>query len=89
MTAATRISVRVTPRATRNAIEGWTVEGVLRVRVTSAPTDGKANAAVISIVAEALGLAPSRITLVSGAASRAKILAIEGLSTEFIHSKLA
>ena len=89
MTARTRLSVRVTPQASRNLIEGWTEGGALRVRVTPAPTDGKANAAVIAVVAKALGLAPSSITLVSGAASRTKLLAIDGMSIEAIRDKLA
>lgn len=65
------IAVRVTPKAARARIE---VDGTLiRVYVTVVPEDGKANAAVQAALAEALGLAKSRLTLVRGATSRDKV----------------
>ena len=64
------------PRARRNEVVEQT-GGVLRVRVTAAPADGEANRAVIALLAEALGIAPSRIALVRGAASRDKRFRIE------------
>lgn len=75
-TPGARLTVRVTPKASRNAI---TVEGDrLRVYVTTAPTDGKANAAVIKLLAKALGVAKSRLVLVQGATSRDKVFRVEG-----------
>ena len=50
--------------------------GVLRVRVTAAPEGGEANRAVIGLLAEAFGVAPSRVELVRGAASRDKLFRI-------------
>lgn len=50
---------------------------VLRVRVTAAPEGGEANRAVTALLAEALGVAPSRIALVRGATSRDKLFRIE------------
>lgn len=88
MTASTRLSVRVTPRSSRTALEGWTADGTLRVRVTSAPVDGKANTAVIAVIAKALDIAPSRITLLSGTSSRTKILGIEAMSIGEVREKL-
>ena len=69
-----RLSVRVTPRASRTAVvlDGATI----RVHVTVAPADGKANAAVQEALAEALGLAKSRLRLARGAASRDKVFEI-------------
>jgi hypothetical protein len=67
--------VRVQPRARRNEIvdrQGT----VLRVRVTAAPEGGEANRAVIALLAEALEIAPSRIELVRGAASRDKLFRV-------------
>jgi len=63
--------VRVTPRASRNAVtvaEG----GVLRIAVTAPPVDGKATDAARRLLAESLGVAPSRLSLTRGAASRDK-----------------
>ncbi|WP_238365090.1 DUF167 domain-containing protein [Mesobacterium pallidum] len=62
--------VRVTPKAARNRI---TVEdGQVRVYVTTAPEDGKANAAVAKLLATALGVGKTRLELVRGATSRDK-----------------
>ncbi len=65
------VSVRVTPRARRNEV-GGVANGMLQVRTTAPPADGKANQAVIKLLAEFIGVAPSRITLLRGTASRNK-----------------
>ena len=78
-----RISVRLTPRAGRNAIDGW--EGdVLRARVAAPPVDGKANDALLRLLAKALGVAPSSVALVSGAQSRVKIVEIDDMTADDI-----
>ena len=73
--AGAESAVRVTPRAGRNAViaEG----GAIRVLVTEAPADGRATAAVQALLAEALGVAKSRLTLASGAASRNKVFRLD------------
>ncbi|WP_424989598.1 DUF167 domain-containing protein [Fluviibacterium sp. S390] len=63
--------VRVTPRASRARVED-TGAG-LRVYVTVAPENGKANAAVRKLLAKHLGVAPGRLELVRGAKSRDKL----------------
>ncbi len=68
-----RIAVRVTPRSTRDAVEGFDAEGTLRVRVTAAPADGAANAAVARLLAKTLGLPGRDIVLVTGATARQKL----------------
>ncbi len=72
-----RLRVRVTPRGGRDSVDGFDADGVLRVRVRAAPADGEANAAVVRLLARALGLATGRVTLVSGATSRVKLLEIQ------------
>ncbi len=69
--------MRVTPRGERDSVDGFDADGVLRVRVRAAPADGEANAAVVRLLARALGVAPGRVTLVSGATSRVKLLEIQ------------
>lgn len=66
---------RVTPRARRTAIEA-AGEG-FRIAVTAPPEDGRANAAVADVLARALGVAPSRLTLLRGAASRDKVFRLD------------
>ncbi|ETA53895.1 DUF167 domain-containing protein [Ponticoccus alexandrii] len=72
----TRLAVRVTPRAARNRIarEGCAV----KVWVTTVPEDGKANAAVQKLLAKALGIPKSRLSLDAGATARDKVFRIEG-----------
>jgi uncharacterized protein (TIGR00251 family) len=75
-TSGQLLEVRVQARARRNEVVAQ-ADGVFRVRVTAAPEGGEANRAVIALLAEALGVAPSRIALVRGAASRDKLFRIE------------
>lgn len=70
------LEVRVQARARRNEVVEK-ADGVLRVRVTAAPEGGAANRAVLALLAEALGVARSRIVLVRGAASRDKLFRID------------
>jgi uncharacterized protein YggU (UPF0235/DUF167 family) len=64
------LTLRVTPKASRNAIER---DGdVLRVYVTTVPENGKANAAVHKLLAKALGVPKSRLTLTRGDTARDK-----------------
>ncbi len=70
-----RLAVRVTPgaRTEQIAID----EGRLLAKVRAKPQDGAANKAVIKLIAKALGIAPSQITLLRGATSREKLLKVE------------
>ena len=65
------LRVRVQPRARANVVKGWRGEA-LSVSVSAAPEGGKANRAVIALLADALAVPPSSISLVRGAASRDK-----------------
>lgn len=69
------IAVKVTPKASRNAIE-WRGDQ-LRVYVTAAPADGAANTAVRKLLAAAMGIAPTRMTLLRGATSRDKLWRVD------------
>jgi uncharacterized protein YggU (UPF0235/DUF167 family) len=75
-----RVVVRVTTRAGVDAVDGADEAGRLRVRVRAAPAAGAANAAVLRTVAAALGVAPSRVRLVSGAGARDKLIEVSGVS---------
>lgn len=69
------ISVRVTPKASRNAVVAE--DGAIRVYVTVVPEGGKANAAVVKLLARALGLAKSRLVLIRGETARDKVFRVE------------
>ncbi len=83
----TRLAVRVTPRASRDAIEAFDMDGVLHLRVTAPPADGAANEAVRRLLAKALGLPVRDVVLVSGATSRQKLFEVP-LALEALRAKL-
>jgi len=83
-----RISVRLTPRASRDEIAGWR-DDVLRVRVTAPPVEGKANDALARLLAKALDVPKSRVGVVTGTASRDKTVAIDGLTLDEVRARLS
>ncbi len=68
-------AVRVTPNAARAGLS--LKDGVMRAGVTVPPEDGRANAAVQTLLAQALGVAKTRMTLMRGAKSRDKVFRLE------------
>lgn len=71
-----RIAVRVTPRGGREALT-QDETGAIHIRVTAPPEDGRANDAVRKLLARALRIAPSRLTLVGGATARDKLFRVD------------
>ena len=74
------LAIRVSPRSAKPGIGGWR-EGAdgreeLEVRVAEAPTDGAANEAVVKLLAKALGISRSELSIISGETSRHKRIAI-------------
>ena len=82
------LHVRVQPRASRDAITGWR-DDVLGVRVTAPPAEGAANAAVTALLARALAVARSAVTVLRGARGRDKLVRITGLTTAEARARLA
>ena len=78
-----RLAVRVTPKGGRDGIDGWSLDpsgrACLKLRVSAAPTDGEANAAVIALLAKSLKHPKSAVRSVAGETSRLKMVEIEGL----------
>lgn len=85
-----RLHLRVTPNAGTDRIEGIERRdddtAVLRLRVAAVPDKGKANAAVIALLAKALGVPKSSVTLVSGETARQKTVEVSGPSEELVKS---
>ena len=84
---STTVTVRILPRSHRDEICG-VVDGMLRLRVTAPPVDGKANARCIALLSEALGISASAVQLIRGERSRVKVLRIQGMSESEIFRKL-
>lgn len=81
-----RLRLKVAPKARRTAIGDIMADAdgapVLKVTVTAAPEDGKANAAVIALLAKEWGVAKTAISVVSGATDRRKLVEIRGQPEE-------
>lgn len=88
-----KLAVRLTPRGGRDAIEGFAEDDagrpVLKARVAAPPVDGQANAALIGLIAKALGAPRGAVRLASGETARLKILDIDGLDEAEVRARLA
>ena len=88
----TRLTVRLTPNGGRDAVDGWEqgADGVLSVkaRVSAAPEGGKANKALIALLAKQLRIPKTSIEIASGDTSRTKNLRIAA-DPEVLREKLA
>jgi uncharacterized protein (TIGR00251 family) len=83
------VRLRVTPRAARNEVTGWREAGVLGVRVTAPPVEGEANRAVAAVLARALRVPSSSVTVVRGERGRDKVVRIIGLAPGEIEARVA
>ena len=86
--SATRIDLRVTPRASKNMIDGVR-EGRLVVKVTAPPVDAAANEAVVALLAKSLDLPKRQIAIVLGATGRSKTVEVSGLTEADLIARLS
>jgi uncharacterized protein (TIGR00251 family) len=84
---STRLRVRVSPGANRAGVVGRHGEG-WKVRVAAPPEDGRANDAVIRLLAETLAVPRAAVSLVSGHGARDKIVELAGLGPAQIERRL-
>ena len=81
------VNVRAAPRSSRAGLDG-TIGDALKVRIRSAPVDGKANKELIEVLADAFGLPKSAVVFKSGETSKTKRLLLRGIAKETILSRL-
>ena len=81
------IDVRVIPRARRAGVAGTRGDALL-VRLTAPPVEGAANAELITIVSDALGVPRRAVTIVSGERSRLKRVRVDGLTADAARTRL-
>jgi uncharacterized protein len=84
----TRLRLRVSPGAGRSAVVGRHGDA-WKVRVTEAPERGRANEAVLRLLAETLALPRTALTLVSGHGAREKTVELTGMGPALIERRLA
>jgi uncharacterized protein len=83
----TRLVLRVSPGARTNAVVGRHGEA-WKVRVSAPPEDGRANAAVVELLADTLGVPARTISVVSGHAARDKLVELAGIEPDEIERRL-
>ena len=82
------VEVHLRPAAKRSEIEGFR-DGILHARVKEPPREGRANEALVALVAEALGVPKRDVAIIRGFSSRDKVLSVAGLSSEELMDRLA
>ncbi len=82
------LNVRAQPKSSRSGVEG-VLGDAIKVRIKAAPVDGKANRELVEIIADALGVAKSRVTLKSGESSKTKRVLVKGVDELWILQKLS
>jgi uncharacterized protein (TIGR00251 family) len=82
------LKVHAQPRASRDAIAGEH-NGALKVAVTAPPVDGKANAAIIKLLAKQFDVPKSAVEITAGHAGRDKRVAIDGVTVDQARMALA
>ncbi len=81
------LTVTVTPKSSKNEVVSF-INNTLKVKVTAAPEKGRANNAVIELLADYFAIKKSQITLCSGATSRNKRFQIIGITLQEIQKKV-
>jgi uncharacterized protein (TIGR00251 family) len=79
--------VRLQPRARANEVVGER-DGVIVVRVTAPPVDGRANEALCRLIAKRARVGVRRVSIVRGVGSREKVVRVEGISAEELRTAL-
>jgi uncharacterized protein (TIGR00251 family) len=84
---STTLRIHLTPRSARDAVLGFE-GGVLRARVMAPPVEGRANEALLRLLANALGVPKSSLRILRGERGREKLVAIEGLDAAEVRRRL-
>jgi uncharacterized protein (TIGR00251 family) len=87
-TTGSAIAVRVTTRMTRNEIIEILEDGTVKIRITSAPVDGKANDMLIDYLAKVLDVSPGKVQIIAGQTSKNKLISILELDTDEVNKRI-
>ena len=82
-----RLQVKVVPGSSRDEIVGW-LGDALKIKVMAPPEKGRANEAVVELLAERLGLPADAITVASGHSSPSKVISVVGMDAETIKQQV-
>lgn len=80
-------AVRVQPRASRSGVAGE-LDGALKILLTSPPVDGEANDELVRVLAKLFDVSRAQVEIISGKASKNKLVCISGISAELLEMAL-
>ena len=86
MTARLRVRVRPAARGTR--LVGWMADGTLKLEVGAPPEDGRANRAVVALLAAALGVRETAVRVARGQGTRGKVVEVDGMDPGDVHARI-
>lgn len=82
------ITVRVTPRSSRNEISEILDDGTVKIRLTASHNEQKTNQALIAFLAEVLGVAPGQLEIVAGTEGHDKLITITDLDKAVVQERI-
>ena len=82
------IRVHVSPGARKNQVVGMTTDGVIKIKISSPPVEGKANIGLVKYLSDVLNVPVSKIKIEHGEKSRDKLLRLSGISLEEASERL-
>jgi len=82
-----RLNIKVVPKSSRTMVAGW-LGDELKIRVAAPPERGKANDAVVALLAVTLGVPAERVRIVAGATAGRKVVEMDGLSEPDVRARL-
>ncbi len=85
--SSVRLEVYIQPRASKTALAGMH-DGLIKIRIAAPAVENAANRALIDFLAQRLGIAKRCVRIVSGSASRRKVLEIDGVTADIIAAAL-
>ena len=83
------LNLRVSPRARNTSLDGMYGDSALKIRISSPPTDGRANAEIEGFLAGLFGVAPSSVEIVRGVSGRDKVVLFRGAELGEIKNRLS
>lgn len=82
------LTLRITPRSSRNQIVGVLNDGTIKVHIASTPDDDTANKELISYLSDVLGVPKSKLEIVAGETGRDKLVSVLDMDVETAHQRI-
>ncbi len=82
------LAIRVTPKASRNAIVGVMDDGTIKIHLTAPPVEGQANQALLEFLSQVLEVPKSNLEIVAGHSGRDKLVSVINMDAQTVHQRI-